>query len=373
MNSLNDYIQWQDKDITIFLDESGKTGTEVFKDGIWNFSSQPYFAICAVIIPDINIKMVSLRISEIKKKYFVQGELKSTKVKNNAKRKELITEIQQILKEYECELLFCIENKRFSVVKSIVDTVFFPFYEDDNDIKFFEKRALLKRTVANYIYRNITDNLLGEFCDLFDNDTYDEESLKILKMLCLKLYKQCLNQWIKNEIQNRVDYIDDYLTKDSYKIMDIQFIFPKRDTYNNGTSFIAISPQIDCFNYILNYVKNNYLYHSINVISDNVHDLKTSLGNYCNFLLHQNLQFENSRENEILQIADFFCGTIKKAIEEQLIQHVVNDKYLAELINVKNLTIVAPYEEQMSILKNNCNLKEEYLCYKDFFYVDERS
>ena len=61
---------------TLYLDESGKTGSMRLVNGKnWNFSNQPYFVLCGILIKDASVSQLDKFINEIRTKYKIQGRL----------------------------------------------------------------------------------------------------------------------------------------------------------------------------------------------------------------------------------------------------------------------------------------------------------
>ena len=75
-----------------FIDEFGAFGYDFENPGCTT-----HFLIGAVIVDESNLLFVSERVENIRKKYFQQGEIKSSKIGRNHKRRvSILTELKQL-------------------------------------------------------------------------------------------------------------------------------------------------------------------------------------------------------------------------------------------------------------------------------------
>ena len=75
-----------------FIDEFGAFGYDFDNPGC-----ATHFLICAVIVDESNLSLVAESVETIRKKYFQQGEIKSSKIGRNHKRRvSILTELKQL-------------------------------------------------------------------------------------------------------------------------------------------------------------------------------------------------------------------------------------------------------------------------------------
>ena len=75
-----------------FIDEFGAFGYDFDNPGCTT-----HFLICAVIVDESNLSLVAESVETIRKKYFQQGEIKSSKIGRNHKRRvSILTELKQL-------------------------------------------------------------------------------------------------------------------------------------------------------------------------------------------------------------------------------------------------------------------------------------
>ena len=88
------YISLVNKDTKkyAFIDETGNCDLDVDKDGV-----SSHFIITAIIVEHLELDSVTLKVDEIRRKYFGQGEIKSSKIgKNHDKRIKILTELKDL-------------------------------------------------------------------------------------------------------------------------------------------------------------------------------------------------------------------------------------------------------------------------------------
>lgn len=345
---------------TIFLDESGKTGTQRYT-GKWNFANQPYFTLCGVIIPNENLNELKTSMAKLCSKFQVQGgELKSTKKAVRNHLDEITTQIWNMQEQLNCKLLIEIVNKRYCIAMMINDYCVFPYYDTPIEYHLSPKSVLVKRCFANYIYDFISDDLLGEYVNFFDCGS---QNIQRLKELCLNLIEESKNEIIKKFITETIDSFMNFKNLGLLK----HHVFPLLDYYKGGISSVAVCPHINSFNNIITQIGDldNFV-----VIHDNISDLEEALKKDVNDLLNikrpEFLSFANSKDIEGLQLADFWCGYIRESVQQFLINGNKVPPILSDLVNNNNVNFVGTFDEQAKLFpKDRCVVLFQEL-YKDF-------
>lgn len=252
---------------TLFLDESNRTGTQKY-DGKWNFEKQPYFSLCGILCPTVNISQLNAAVMELHTLYHIQGnELKASKDSVKKNLTEIMLRLLKLQKQLECNLFAEVVNKKYCIAMMITDYCVFPYYDSPPELYCTENAAMVKRFFANYIYVSISDQLLGEFVSFFDSG---DQNIPKLKALCLRLIDECKNQTTIDFINETIDSFTQF---DDLGLLQ-RHIFPLIDFYNKDhTSSVAVSPHINSFNNIITRTR----LHSLDIVHDNISELKLAL------------------------------------------------------------------------------------------------
>lgn len=340
----------------LFLDESGKTGTQRYSEK-WNFSNQPYFALCGILVSEQDLNEVNKFVEDLRKNYKIQGEIKSTKETVRKNSEKIISQLWNKQNELHCELFIEVVNKKFCMAMMITNYCVFPYYDMlPEDYNSYEA-ILLRKKFANYICESISDELLGKFVEFFDNNDQDIDELI---QLCCKLIQEIDNEKIVDYINETIDSIRNY---DKLPILKHK-LFPLVDYYNGKCSAVAICPHVDSFNNILNRVRN--LTH-LTIIHDNIKDLEEALKQTVKQRGSSNImQFENSRKFNMLQLADFWCGNVNDYIQKILLGTNHTNSVIEEIIQTR-VNFVSTFVEQELLFPDNIELKQIGIWYKDFF------
>lgn len=345
--------------MSLFLDESGKTGTQRYT-GKWNFENQSYFALCGFLIPEKNLGELNASISELCISYKIPGEIKATKKTVRKNNDNLIRDIYAIQEKLNCELFVEIVNKKFCIAKMITDYCIFP-YNDWSSKEYNSYEAnLLRRNFANYIYDFISDKLLGEYVEFFDGG---EQNILKLKELCLKLIDEANNEAINEFIS---ETINSFMNHEALGLLQ-RHVFPIVDFYKGNISVVAVSPHIDSFNNLLNRVKDK---KGLIITHDKVTDLEDALKSIvekrsCEYFACQ-LQFANSREVPAIQLADFWCGNIKDSVQRVLSNESELNLILRTLVQTR-VNFVSSFSEQKKLFPSNFEIEQWRIWYQGYF------
>lgn len=329
----------------IFLDESGHTGTQKYSDGKWNTNNQPYFVLVGFIVDEIYCDIVTEEVNNIMKRYRLQKELKFAH-KTTKKNIDLIMhDISLLLEKVNGRIYAEVVNKKFCIVKQIVDYCVAPYYDIS---PMADKR---KKTIfANIIYEKISNELLGKFVDMFDSNRQDVNELL---SMCDELKRDINNMCITKSVEETQDTINNYQERG----LRVSNLFPLVDKYKGNISTVAISPHVDCFNDIVNRFTDEKV-----IVHDEISDMEIAFEDNIKFFTkyHKrkiNLQFDKSVENKCLQVADVFAGCLREYVEALLYrneEYSIPD-YVKKIINESTL-FVSTYEEQVRLFPDNYEL-----------------
>lgn len=338
----------------VFLDESGHTGTIKYNTGKWNTSGQPFFVLAAVILDGRKKDKLCKEIGKIKENYKIQNEMKSTHktVKNNIKK--ISDDLETILNCIGGKVSVEVVNKRYCIVINIVEYCVNPYYDYPKDQYYNEEHKKVNQIFANYIYHNISDKLLGEFCEMFDSSRKDiNELINMCKKLKNELRLETINEFIELTI--------DSITKYEKRGRKLDNLFPLEDKYKGNISTVSICPHVDSFNDIL------FLYKSEKkFIHDEISDIENALIKYAREVFKKEIIFEKSKENEILQLADIIAGNVRLYID-CVLNNKGNIKETPKMFSdivAGSTNFVAPYSEQCKLFPQNIELK------RDKYYYD---
>ncbi|EOU1943053.1 DUF3800 domain-containing protein [Clostridium perfringens] len=342
-------------DRILFIDESGKTGTQIYSEE-WNFSKQPYFALCGVLIFKKDLDTLNKFIGDLRQRYKIQGEIKATKKIVRKNKEDIISELWKKFKELNCDLIIEVVNKKFCISMMITNYCVLPYYDLPQEELVSNEHKLVLRFLASYIYENISDELLGKFVEFFDNNTKDKYKLIDL---CKLLIQEINIEAIKEHINETIDSLEN---NDKYGLKKHN-LFPLVDYYKGRASTISVCPQIDSFNNILNRIKN---FDRLTIIHDKINDLEEAITDIVNNRISSGvIQFKDSKQLDILQVTDFWCGNINDSIKEILEGKSNINSTIEEIIQTK-VNFVSTLDEQSILFPQNIELEQYTNYYKEF-------
>lgn len=342
---------------TLFLDESGRTGTQKY-NGKWNFDQQPYFILSGLIVPNDNVDVLNNYIKEMALQFKVQGgEIKFSNKGVQNKIEKIIERIIDIQNKLQCQLLLEIVNKKYCIAIVITEYCVVPYYRISKDLI---KAGIVidKQCIANYIYEVLSDELLGECVDFFDSGIRDVSSLV---SICRKLQEELKNAYIIENIEKTIITLENHM---GHGLLE-RHCLPLQDRYRGGTSSVAVCPHVDSFNNIV----NRAVIQGINkVVHDNIKELEEALQynvtDRLNIKSPNFLEFKDSKEYPVIQIVDIWAGYIGNAIKKKL----SNESLSVHTTNVisKDLNFVSSFNEQVKMFPYNHDILFRKLCYDIF-------
>jgi len=343
----------------LYLDESGKTGTQRYAKK-WNFVNQPYFALCGILISESNVDELNEFVDSIKQSYKIQGEIKATKGGVRKNIDSLMEEFWNKEKELNCELYLEIVNKKFCMAMYITDYCVFPYYDIQYEKYTSYEGTVLRKNFANFIYDSISDELLGEFVEFFDDDIQDVSKMKLL---CKKLIQNIKHTKFTEYVNDTLDSIDNHKRLGLLK----RHLFPVVDYYKGKCSTVAVCPHINSFNNILNRLEDM---KNLNIIHDKLADLEEALRKIVSEQVDKNtsdiMGFEDSRNYNILQLADFWCGNINEVVQGVLNGENNSNSIAKDIIQTK-VNFVSTFKEQETLFPNNSEIAQLGIWYRDYF------
>jgi len=346
---------------TLFLDESGKTGTQRYH-GIWNFQDKPYFILCGVLVPGDKVDQLNASIEELYALFKIQDhELKASKKAVRKNIDEIMTRLWNIQKNTGCTLYAEVVDKRFCIARLITDYCAVPYYELPENYQSFPELWMLKRSFANHIYETISDELLGTFTEFFDSGTHD---IQALEALCLRLIQESGNALLSDCVKKAIACFTNH---EQLGLLQ-RHVFPLLDHYNDGTSSVAVSPHIDSFNNILSRAILRPGSEKYVIIHDRISELENALRKTFTDRGFPNseLLFKKAKKTPGIQAADFWGGNIETAVQD-----VLQERGTSKIMNTilqKNVNFVGTYSQQVRLFPYNLDRVKEKMLYDQVFH-----
>lgn len=163
-------------------------------------------------------------IDELRKHYKIQGEIKSTKTIVKKNKIEIMNQLYDKQAELNCNLVVEIVDKKFCMVERIIDYCVIPYYESPSKNHLSVNDMFARKNFANYISESISDKLLGDFVEFFDNNL---QEIKELTRLIKLLYTEIASPIIKKNVAETLDSISRYSELGLLK----RHLFPLADKY----------------------------------------------------------------------------------------------------------------------------------------------
>lgn len=336
---------------TLFIDESGKSGTQRYKNG-WNFADKPYFILCGLLVPDDKVDRLNTSVTSLYSQYKIQGnELKASKAAVQKHNSEIMSYLWNIQNGLGCSLLAEVVDKRYCIAMLVTDYCVLPYYDTPEDSLL--KAQILKRSFANYISETVSDQLLGDFAEFFDSGVQDVQRLE---ELCHQLIDEGNHVFLSEYVTETIDSFTNYEKLHLKK----HHVFPLLDQYNGGTSSVAVSPQINSFNNILTRSLKRSP-QGLTVIHDRIPELRETLEKTFEQRVLQNssLQFKLAKSTPGIQLADFWGGNIGEAVQSFLRGNDVSG--IMKTVLQENINYVGTYSDQVRLFPYNLErCKEKY-------------
>lgn len=262
MKSINSFIDTSKK-LYGFIDERGNSGFDFDKQGV-----SSHFIITAIIVDERIVNSLEQEVEQIRKKFFQDGEMKSSKVGRNSKRRILILDK---LKDLNFKIFSVVVDKRkISQSSGLVYKKSFIKYLNgllyDELHNYFPKLQLIADEHGNkefmdefksYLIKNHIPNLFGEYDFGFGNSK-SEILIQLADFICGTIafgYEESLNN---KEFQNYKDILQNKLLPIIFWPQDIEDYVKRLEQYKSDTydKNIAYS-SIKLANKFINNCKNN--------------------------------------------------------------------------------------------------------------------
>lgn len=350
-----------------FFDESGKTGKQYFRNSQWSFNAQPYFGLGTIVISADNYNSIIKDISQRLKTEKYQGEFKWTNKSARKVAPQVIPDLYEIIKEHNGEILIEIEDKLFSFAKIITEYCVFPYYETF----IIDDREFACRQVANYLYEFLPSQVTSDICEFFDQNTKNTVALKKhIKSICDNIS----NDFIVSNCEETIDTIERVEKED--EPLNVENLFPIPNFNTSGLSQTCITPHIDCYNNILNRIKDKFSkVYFCQCIHDKISDLRLALKNetshyseLTNSHMDFKVDFVDSKKEILIDTIDYILGAVLQSasslVEKTETYNSINECYKELICNCVNF--ISTFEKQLLLFPNQPMVLQGLESYSEF-------
>ncbi|MCX0370550.1 DUF3800 domain-containing protein [Clostridium perfringens] len=283
----------------IYLDESGNTGNVITKDGVLNFTNQRHFVLGGIKIKNDEEKKILLNKYTLFKEIFgITGEIKGSDLMTRKYNDELKYFIENILDDSHFEI--CIYDKKFYLVTLLLTAILGHEFKEKYPIEFYN-------LASEYLL--YSDEILIQYCKLAKSPNRND--LKKLLNLILKLNFKYIPDY-NNPLKLKAIHIIDNEEYDSILSGFMTFGWYDNDKYINLINLNALCE-------IIFSLKSTYNLSNTNI--EFFHDKITGFDK--TFLaelepLGVNLNFVDSEDEELIQIADNIVSIVAKCVNRTI-------------------------------------------------------
>lgn len=128
-----------------YLDESGNSGDLIKSNFSLNFGGQPLFSLSCVGIDDE--ERMALKLFELKEKYDVDSELKSSEI--YTEKPNFFLELVEYLVQNRVPILIELVDKKFCVIANLISSLIIPIYSEID--KTHGQNLQASKHLANYM------------------------------------------------------------------------------------------------------------------------------------------------------------------------------------------------------------------------------
>lgn len=285
--------------IKIYFDESGQTGCVLRNKDILNFSTQPTFAVGALVIPsEKEAKTFLAKYQSFKRKFGIQGEIKGNELLTRERNQELKYFIRHILDSSHFYVL--LYDKRFYLSTLLLHGLCGFHYQQTLIGHFYEQATMLSFQKDDFFLRYlqyIEKPSKEAFSDYLGFLTkYEYKTLNVEENAVVMMAEKILAEQ-KEEL-----FFDDFLSFGDYDD-------PKQ---TNVINLNAVSELIYGIK-----TDQGYENHQISYIHDHIIEFeetfKLELHN-----LGMDFTFEDSKCEELLQIVDNAVSIIRHSYDKTI-------------------------------------------------------
>lgn len=295
----------------IYVDESGQTGPILIKNSRFNFGNQRYFCLCLCIVKNKKDKEKLLKKYKwFRKKFELSGEFKGSDLMTKKYNKELNYFIEHVLDKKH--FMFCVYDKFFLLCSLMMELILGQIFQKELPVQYY---IFISEIVTNDI------DILYKFVELELTPTKEKfkDFLIYLSNYNYKTKKKIADEFINAvkallENENYELFVDEIMTKGWYK----------NKNYINLINLNSLSEMILTLK-----IRKNLNNKQFNIIHDNIDGIEDTI---LDELKGTNIQinFEESKNNDFIQISDMAVGIFRKAVSQVLDNFEKKELFLNE-------------------------------------------
>ncbi len=346
----------------VYIDESGNTGNiELNDDLTWNFQGQSHFALGAIYLNKEKCEDLELSVGKILQKYDPKLG-KEHELKSKAKykfRNDLLKDLTELLLANNVRFYFDVADKKFKTIMNMVEYCVYPSYL--YGLIIFNKSRNERIDAVNFLYKTLPDEHIKTFIDICQEPLEEDTEnifLDFLNILRVHYISQKRDSGIIEHV------IDAVMNRENQYNLDLVNLLPVKDFNNKGTeeSFL---PNVDAFNNLLGQIGHKISYgDKLYVYHDKQAQFSKVLNKWSVVLKEKNvgiehLDFYDSKEHLLIQVTDFYTGTILRLYKEIIKNTYLNsnDRELMKILKpvFTDCNIIAPRYEQLCFF-DKCGL-----------------
>lgn len=354
-----------------YLDESGNTGDLIKQDFSLKFGGQPLFSLSCVGIDDE--KVVSDKLSELKLKYDIDDELKSTDI--YAYNPKFFFELAEYLVNNRFPIFVELVDKKFCIIINLISSLIIPINSGIDETN--GKNQYARNHLADYMWHKLP----LKYLEMFNEVCLKRESAKVIDFLNeLKGFFDSSSCYMleKKDVSNLVGAsIDEFQSSclEYGESQSVENYLPIPDILNKSkrkskAKTINILPHVYSFFNIIGRLNKYHLSNieGIVLIHDEQQEFDVILQKSKDYIVKETisnnttptpnsdldvqsdfkLEFANSRCRVGVQVADLLAGFYTRFINE-----VFYEKKLVDSVYVNTFNILAEYQNPLSPLGTN--------------------
>ncbi|OED53483.1 hypothetical protein BEI46_17620 [Aliivibrio fischeri] len=367
-----------------YLDESGNSGDLIKSDFSLEFGGQPLFALSCVGV--VNDKAILSELFNLKSKYHIENELKSTDI--YYKTPEFYLELVGLLVKNKTPILVELVDKKFCIIMNLISSLIIPMYNEIDETD--GQSQFVRNHLADYMWHELPDKYLK----LFNKVCLQREADKVIEFLIeIKCFfdSQDCQMLEKSDVSNLISLALDDFQACCNRLGDKQAVvnyLPIPDVLNKSkrkskAKNINILPHVHSFFNIIGRLNQYHLgdIESLTLVHDEQKDFDVILTKSKEYLVEniisQNippspntnlninsnfeLEFGKSELNVGIQLADLIAGFYVRFINDVFYERKAVDnvyvKIFSTLVKYQHnssplgVNFVLPHQKQQSIFQ----------------------
>lgn len=313
---------------TLYIDESGNTGSTLYKNGKFNFFEQPYYVLASILLDDNLSNFLSTFIKTLKNKYRINMyELKANKLYDS--NYKFINELVDYIMDQKIPIFIELMDKKYYIATNIFETA------APSNILPFEKLPEGYFIQARDIVSNLCNYFDDSVYEFFTKMEYTNEWLEQFYQFMVDKYKNDDNMgqfcriiedtrksYFEEKIKNPKEALDSYLMKPSYNSKgNPKFLLPNYQAFTDIIGRVNLFCEQNSCQLKSIVHDNQEQYNTIFEEVFNEMKIKDLRGCFPDFiekkmnpyiLKETNLSFDDSKNNISIQVADVLAGLINQ-------------------------------------------------------------